>query len=215
MRNMVSICMVNLVLLANFQALSYANLADVDQGEPVQTLQGGLEYDYQNVPRVSVPEPAVEPVITELNFDQYIDVKTTKIDLESKYLSSKFSAYRVNLTNNTPYTLEMIQANTINAYDGKTAYGMVKNNPFAIRRIRLSYSYIGVATSVLRGGFAIIRNKKAKEESLMFSDIIPKQTLTKGKTIEFSVLVPSGEKPKIFIKYYQPEIEKIYYSHLF
>lgn len=196
-----------ITLLTSLPGSGVANISPPQEDTDHPTLRAVIEYSHDR--------PVTEPEITEVNFDDFIDIKVEKIKLDSSYLSGKFHAYHVNITNNTPYNLEIVQANIVNGYDGESAYNLVRRRPLSLPSLRLSISYTVLARSAFKSAQALVRNKTAKGESLEFSNNIPKELFEEGESLAFNALVPAGEKPKLFIKYYHPEEKKVYYSYRF
>jgi hypothetical protein len=154
-----------------------------------------------------------ESFISEDAARELIQISLTPIPLSSK-LRKDYDAYKVVVTSDYPNRLNLYSANINNGQAGSTAFGMVESSltPAFLTFLLGFAGFIVIGLPII--AVKSVRNKKARKESLQFSNQIPLRELAQGETLSFTALVPFGQKPDIVLTFKDRESGLLFNKHI-
>lgn len=150
------------------------------------------------------------------NLAQKVDVTLTQVPIASK-LKKAYNGYRYTITNNSGQNLNIVNAQVLNAVNGSVAYQTVDDgHPIGITwaicgpvgLITLGIGWLaGIVATPIVWVVSESNSKKARIESIAYSNIINLGEMNTGESITTEFLVPIGAKPQLKMTV-QPEKTK-------
>lgn len=145
-----------------------------------------------------------------------VQVTLSQVPLSSK-LKKSYNGYKYTITNTSNQSLNIVNAQILNAVNGSIAYQDVSDGhpigttwaiagPVGLFTLGIGW-VAGIIATPIVWIVSDSKNKTAQRESIAYPNIVNLGVMTKGETIEANFLVPIGAKPQLKM-IVQPEKSK-------
>lgn len=135
-----------------------------------------------------------------------LDLQLTPVILNSR-LKKDFAGYKYVITNNSPKSINILNAQIINGEDGSTAY--IKSEaeggigvtwaiagPVGLVTLGLGW-VVGIIATPIVWAVQNSKNKKTRRESIAYTNMVPLGILNSTESLVIKTLVPIGAKPQL------------------
>ena len=150
-----------------------------------------------------------------------IEINTQPIVLNSK-LKKEYSGYEYTITNYNKEKINIINAQMLNGYDGNYAYNAVSNGaggpigvtwaiagPVGLFTLGIGW-VAGIIATPIVWLVSKSKDKKARKESLPYTNIIPIGYVGVGDSINIKTLVPIGSKAQLKLSIIDEKTKEIH-----
>ena len=135
-----------------------------------------------------------------------IQVSLTQVPLNSK-LKREYNGYKYTILNNSDQSLNLVNAQILNAVNGSVASQTVTNGhpigttwaicgPIGLLTLGIGWG-VGLIATPIVGVVSSSGNRTAQRESVAYPNIVTLGYINKGDSITSNVLVPIGTQPQL------------------